>query len=205
MCQEVFQIVQRMDPSQVETRLALQCAPVIIGIKISNLLNVFTDEEKKACAILKKTGLQYYRLLRRNEKTTFLVFRKTALAIYLQDLQVQEFLNANGYMDLSLEGILRTFQYRFAIYMKQGEDFPHEMGLLLGYPVEDVKGFIRHKGENYLYSGYWKVYYDAEEKKKLFAMYERGKEQLVQLLSEGYSIRQIIDGYQECEKQQIDK
>lgn len=197
MCQEVFQIVQTMDLSQVETKFALQCAPVITGMKVSNLLIIDSCDEDKVRSILKKTGLLYYRLLRRNEKTTFLVFRKTPLAIYLQDSHVQQLLKANGYTDLSLGGILRTFQYRFVAHMSQGEGFPHEMGLLLGYPVEDVEGFIRYKGKKYLYSGYWKVYSHAEEKKKLFAMYECGKEQLIQLLSEGYSIREIIEGYQD--------
>ena len=36
--------------------------------------------------------------------------------------------------------------------------FPHEIGLFLGYPFEDVMGFIENKGENYLCSGCWKVY-----------------------------------------------
>ncbi len=38
--------------------------------------------------------------------------------------------------------------------MNQGKQFPHEMGLLLGYPVEDVVGFMENNGKNYLYSGY---------------------------------------------------
>ena len=38
------------------------------------------------------------------------------------------------------------------------KQFPHEMGLLLGYPIEDVRGFIEHNGCGCLYSGYWKVY-----------------------------------------------
>jgi len=196
MCQEVFKIVQTMDLSQVETKMALQCAPVITGIKVSNLLIVASSDEEKVRTILKKTGLIYYRLLRQNRKTTFLVFRKLPLAIYLQDSHVQRILKANGYDDLSLGGILRTFQYRFVTYMNQGEGFPHEMGLLLGYPVEDVEGFIQNKGKNYLYSGYWKVYQGVEEKKKLFDVYEMSKEQLIQLLAEGYSIRQVIEGYQ---------
>ena len=36
--------------------------------------------------------------------------------------------------------------------------FPHEMGVLLGYPVEDVRGFMEQNGQNALYQGYWKVY-----------------------------------------------
>lgn len=197
MCQEVFKIVQSMDLSQVENKIALQCAPVITGIKISNLLIVSSKDEEAVRMILKKTGMIHYRLLRQEDKTTFLLFRKPLLAYYLQDPDVQRILKANGYEDLSLGGILRTFQCRFETYMHQGEGFPHEIGLLLGYPVEDVEGFIRHKGKNYLYAGYWKVYKDVKTKKEIFASYEDAKEQLIRLLAEGNDIRYIIQMYKD--------
>ena len=34
--------------------------------------------------------------------------------------------------------------------------FPHEIGLVLGYPPVDVEGFIKKEGRDFLYSGYWK-------------------------------------------------
>ena len=79
--------------------------------------------------------------------------------------------------------------------MEQGEGFPHEMGLLLGYPVEDVEGFIEHKGKNYLYSGYWKVYEDVASKRKIFEAYENAKEELIVLLANGHAVRSIIQLY----------
>jgi len=197
MCQEVFKIVQAMDLSQVETKMVLQCAPLIKGIKISNLLIVASSDEEAVRVILKKTGILHYRLLRQDEKTTFLLFRKLQLATYLDAPYVQYILKANGYHDLSLGGILRTFQYRYQTYMDQGEGFPHEMGLLLGYPLEDVLGFIEHKGKNYLYSGYWKVYEDVASKRKIFDAYEEAKEELIVLLANGHGIRAIIQLYRE--------
>ncbi len=197
MCQEVFKIVQTMDLSQVQTKLALQCAPVITGIKISNLLIVSSCDEEAVRVILKRTGIIHYRLLRQDDKTTFLLFRKPQLAIHLQDPGVQRMLKANGYSDLSLGGILRTFQCRYQTYMNQGEGFPHEIGLLLGYPIEDVEGFIRNNGKNYLYAGYWKVYGDVESKKKLFEAYESAKEHMIQLLAKGFEMRLIVQHYQD--------
>lgn len=58
-----------------------------------------------------------------------------------------------GYRSFSLESILKEICVRYQRYMEYKEDFPHEMGLLLGYPVEDVKGFMKHKGENSLCIG----------------------------------------------------
>lgn len=197
MCQEVFKIVQTMDLSRVEAKMALQCAPIIKGIKMSNLLIISSSDEDAVRVILKKTGIIHYRMLRQDDKTTFLLFRKLQLATHLSDPEVKHILKANGYQDLSLGGILRTFQYRYQTYVDRGEGFPHEMGLLLGYPVEDVVGFIEHKGKNYLYSGYWKVYEDVASKRKIFEAYENAKEELIVLLANGHGIRSMIQLYRE--------
>lgn len=197
MCQEVFEIVQSMDITQVEVKMALQCAPVITGIKVSNLLIISSGDEDAVRTILKKTGLIHYRLLRHDDKTIYLLFRIPELAAYLKDPNVQQMLVARGYTDLSLGGILRTFQHRYKTYKDEGERFPHEMGLLLGYPIEDVEGFIKHNGKYYLYSGYWKVYEEVEEKKQLFQAYESAKEALILLMANGYMIRPIIEYFQD--------
>ncbi|MCI8611769.1 MAG: DUF3793 family protein [Clostridiales bacterium] len=50
--------------------------------------------------------------------------------------------------------------------------FPHEIGLFLGYPLQDVRGYIENKGQNSLYTGYWKVYHDVKAAKQQFAQYD---------------------------------
>jgi hypothetical protein len=75
--------------------------------------------------------------------------------------------------------------------LKKGE-FPHEMGLLLGYPVEDVIGFVDNKGKDSLYTGYWKVYGNKDKKLRLFDSFESAKERLIKLLSCGVSMIDII-------------
>ena len=40
--------------------------------------------------------------------------------------------------------------------LKDADEFPHEIGLFLGYPPEDVEGFIQEpNGQKY--TGIWKV------------------------------------------------
>lgn len=183
MCKEVFEIVQKMDLSKVETRLALQCAPVIMGIKLSNLLIILSKDEKEVSRIFEGTGLIHYRLLRQKDRTIYLLFQKSKMDGHLKKKQVRQLLAEKGYMDFSLAGILRTFQRRYEDYINKKADFPHEMGLLLGYPIEDVRGFIENNGKNYIYTGYWKVYADLEEKKRIFDAYESAKEELIIFLS----------------------
>ena len=41
-------------------------------------------------------------------------------------------------------------------------EFPHEIGIFLGYPPADVDGFM-HRKEDCRISGLWKVYDDIRE------------------------------------------
>lgn len=192
MCQEVFDIVKCMDKKAVETQLALQCAPLITGIKISNLLIIPSENEKTLRMILHQSGLSFYRLISTKEKMTFLLFQRLELQAYLQKKEVQQFLKKEGYENLEFGSILRKFQERYQQYMHGQMAFPHEMGLLLGYPIEDVQGFVENDGEGYLYSGYWKVYAEVEKKIELFHEYENAKELVIQKLAEGKGMREII-------------
>ena len=84
------------------------------------------------------------------------------------------------------------YQEDIAAIWKKGE-FPHEIGLFLGYPVEDVKGFIKNRGKNCLYSGYWKVYGKMAEKAKLFERFDYVRELMVLLVYHGAELSEIID------------
>lgn len=197
MSQEVFELVQGMDLKSIETQIALQCAPLISGLKVSNLLIISAEDEALVRVILRRSGISFFRLLRTGEKVTFLLFRKNPLEAYLKQQEVETMLAEAGYAELSLGNILSTFQKRYAHYMSAGGRFPHEMGLLLGYPAEDVKGFVENEGKSFLYSGYWKVYADVEEKRRLFQKFENAKETVIQLLSYGVGIQDILDIYKD--------
>lgn len=62
--------------------------------------------------------------------------------------------------------------------------------IFLGYPLADVKGFIDHKGKNFLYQGYWKVYENVEERKKLFSVYTIVKQEIVKEIEAGKALWQ---------------
>ena len=56
--------------------------------------------------------------------------------------------------------------------LKESPEFPHEIGLFLGYPPEDVKGFIENRALHSKCTGCWKVYGDQEEAERIFARYK---------------------------------
>ncbi len=195
MSQEIYEIVKGMDLENIETQLALQCAPLITGLKVSNLLIIPKGNEEVVKRILNRTGISYYRLIQTRTKTTFLLFRRNELEEFLSDENVRNVLMKAGYKSLQIGKILRTFSLRYEAYMQGDKSFPHEMGLLLGYPVEDVVGFVENNGKNFLYSGYWKVYENQKAKVKLFDKFKVAEETLIHLLSNGLSMSDIIDIY----------
>lgn len=196
MSQEILEIVKQLDFRNIEIQLALQCAPLITGIKVSNLLIISSCDEELVRKILKHTGICYYKLIQRNKKTTFLLFRRKELEDFLSASNVKNLFLKSGYKSLEISDILRIFQLRYKAYMQGKNKFPHEMGLLLGYPAEDVLGFVKNNGKNFLYSGYWKVYENISDKIILFEKYKVAEETLVHLLSNGLSMSDIIDIYE---------
>ncbi|MDD6206946.1 MAG: DUF3793 family protein [Clostridiales bacterium] len=202
MSREVFELVREMNHDDIETQLALQCAPVIVGLKTSNLLIVENGNMHKVKNILKGSVMSCYVLLASEKKTTILLYNKRKLDLFLSDGKVKELLEELGYGSTVLGDILPVFRARYEkyMYMSGGTVFPHEMGILLGYPVEDVKGFIINDGKNSLYTGYWKVYSNLAEKLQLFQKFEWAKETLVQLVSKGVSMEDIIHIYSEKQR-----
>lgn len=195
MSKEAFEIIQGMGWEQIETQLALQCAPLLTGIKISNTLIVQKENVQRVTQMLEQTCIQSFSLYEAGKKTTLLLCKEKELLAYLKQSDVRRLFSTFGYQSLELNRIVMLLQKRYANYMKHKIEFPHELGLMLGYPTEDVVGFIENNGKNYLYSGYWKVYSNVSEKKCLFERFEQAKEQVIQLISKGEKITQIIDHY----------
>ena len=91
--------------------------------------------------------------------------------------------------------ILQKVSEKYTAHKQERAEFPHELGLLLGYPAVDVRGFMEHDGKDFLYSGYWKVYGNVRETVSLFREFDRAKELVVQLVKKGYSIATIAAGF----------
>lgn len=192
---DIVDIVKGMDNNSVSLQLALQCAPVIAGIKISNLLTIQAKKLKELSEILKKTSLSFRVIYPGRERLVILVYKEEKLREYLKSEEVKTFILRFGYETSDISEMLPIFVRRYIRYMKLKKGFPHELGLLLGYPIEDVEGFIIHNGKNYIHSGYWKVYKDAETKIKLFKNYEKVQTEIVRMLYEGIDIMSIINNY----------
>lgn len=74
----------------------------------------------------------------------------------------------------------------------QGEaEFPHEIGLLLGYPPADVEGFIQHKGADFAACGGWKAYESPSEALKTFQEQKRCTLEMVEMHAQGAPLEML--------------
>lgn len=129
----------------LEVKIAGQCAPVLAGVKPSNMLVLENKHIRDVVRTLEGTGLSRRCLYAGNEKNIWLLYRKAALEEIVFRKEEREFLEQQGYADDCLEQMLARLGQRFREYRKtQDIPFPHEMGVFLGYPMADVKGFIKY-------------------------------------------------------------
>ena len=82
--------------------------------------------------------------------------------------EARRLLRQAGYQDLAQHACLRELKRR----LQAGGTFPHEIGLFLGYPPEDVAGFMTHQGKHCKCVGCWKVYGDEAAARRQFAAYK---------------------------------
>lgn len=181
----------------LEVKIANQCAPVLAGVKPSNMLVLENKHIRDVVRVLEGTGLSWRCLYAGEEKNIWLLYRKEAMEETVLGKEQMLFLREWGYEEDTLEKMLMKFSQRFRQYRKDRNlPFPHEMGVFLGYPMADVKGFIKYEGKNYLYCGYWKVYENVEDRKELFRTYEEIRKVFVEEARKGKNLWQITMEWQ---------
>ena len=56
---ETWEIMQNADLDEIELQLAFQCAPLITGLKVSNLFQIDSRHYKRLCEILDKSNFSF--------------------------------------------------------------------------------------------------------------------------------------------------
>ena len=174
--------------TQLQKALAIHSAPALCGIKASNLINVdYSDELFKEIEELNKkfTNFRFYFLKKDKNKVLILIYRKRVLERELNRNSNKEFLKELGYDVSSIDSMLLCLKERIAY-----NDFPHEIGVFLGYDLSDIKSFIENK--KCLYTGYWKVYSNLDEKLELFSKYTRCKNCVIKMIDKGFPIENFM-------------
>ena len=183
-----------------ETVMIEQCAPVLAGLKPAGLFRYETrnraDLARRVAgwnAQLNPKGLQV-RVLRgciATRQYLVYVYRESKLRAVLAQPQVRDFLCREGYtlpeQSDDYAPLLRQLSRRLCCEA----DFPHEIGVFLGYPLYDVVGFIENAGRNFTCCGCWKAYGNAKEAEKTFCRYKKCREIYSRLWENGRSVLQL--------------
>jgi len=161
-----------------EQFLVEQCAPVLAGIKPGSMFPYTPRAEERLPELLrhwngvlapKGVSITSIKRCRRIGGYLIYVYRPAQIEVILQQPAVAAFLEQCGYTPgMSLQQALRLLTRRLC----QNPEFPHEVGVFLGYPLRDILGFIEHEGRNCLCSGCWKVYHEPQTAQKTFRAYE---------------------------------
>lgn len=178
----------------LENALIAHGSPTLARLKVGSLFPVmvtdpaaFDRELERLNGLLMPKGVVLTTLRVRDGRALMYVYREAELKCTLQNEAHQMFLRAWGYQDFSLEAVLAQLRSRLS-----GEDeFPHEIGVFLGYPLQDVIEYIRNEGRNCLCCGCWKVYTDECYARRMFERFRKCREVYGRLFAAGRSLSKL--------------
>ncbi|MBQ9984345.1 MAG: DUF3793 family protein [Lachnospiraceae bacterium] len=179
------------EETKMSLLLAIHCAPILLGIKAANIMTVTGREFFRIGDLLRDTGISYCFLKTKGDKGILYLYREQEIMKYLHSEDIQSFLKGYGYETENFQEMLERLSKRIHIYSNGEEEFPHEIGVFLEYPLIDVKGFVDNDGKNFIYSGYWKVYADVNNTLRKFREYDLVREHAIQAVVSGKKIREI--------------
>ena len=177
-----------------EELLVSHCEPTLAGLKTANLFSCscpcpaqLAQEVTRLNKQLNSKGVCVQVLSNRGKRALIYVYRPKRLEKDLNHPDALCFLKQCGYQNGCALDLVQQLQEKLC----ESQDFPHEIGLFLGYPFEDVQGFIQNRGCNCRLCGYWKVYANECEKKRLFEKYSHCRNVYCRKWTEGLSIQRL--------------
>ncbi len=171
------------------------CSPTLAGLKTGNIFTIDKDlikdineELRELNQLFTGKGLRAIPLKITDKNVMIYLYRPDKLRADLSSREAREILIQKGYSCNSIENdIVHLIQQ-----IHCSGSFPHEIGLFLGYPPVDVKGFMEDTRKGVKCVGYWKVYGDKEKAEKTFSCYRKCTEVYKKCLSGGRCLSQMI-------------
>ena len=159
-----------------EEILIRQGAPTLAGIKTGSLFPCPCEDRRALLADIRQLnrrlapkGLCLLPIRFLPGQALLYLYRPAELRRDLRDARAVQLLRQAGYADESCARCVARLARRF----RENGEFPHEVGLFLSYPPENVKGFIAHRANDCKCAGLWKVYGNEEKARSLFAKYRK--------------------------------
>lgn len=167
-------------------------APALCGIKPACLFSLSQEKLEDGSKLLHQWRSQYSKderyfipVKKADGRYLLFVYDKNLLEKLLEQPKTRSYLASKGYcVEKGLSFVLSELLHRLAC----AENFPHEVGIFLGYPLEDVIGFEKYGASGFKYSGIWKVYGNTGAAIRLMERYKRCTDTCMKLLASGLSV-----------------
>lgn len=178
------------------------CSPTLAGIKTGNLFSIAAESKEELTrdlrqlnAIFCRKGLRIVPLGYAGDpakgRTLLYVYRPDRLRKDAQVPKAQAILKSLGYSATTPDGLVVQLAKRIRNTDTETHAFPHEIGLFLGYPAEDVEGFMEGRTPALQAKGYWQVYSNPASALRTFRMYRKCTEVYASCYEGGASIDRL--------------
>lgn len=178
-----------------QKQLITHGACTLARMKIGSLFRLFKKDIPNFLECIRYYGRQCspfgYRIciLEENEESLLVyVFHTQKLAALLLDPAIQEFLSAFGY---SSEWLPACALMHLKKRLHESLVFPHEIGVFLGYPLQDIQAFIE-TDKQCVCMGYWRAYGRAKQTQKKFHRFDCCVKTIETRLQQGESLEKIL-------------
>ena len=175
--------------------LIMNCSPTLAGLKTGNMFVVknitksnMREDIRSLNKILTSRGLRAVPLRYGTNSALIYIYRPEYLMRDLKRPDAASILMEKGYVPGTAESYIAQLACRIC---SEGE-FPHEVGMFLGYPPSDVKGFMKDPKGGKPCVGYWRVYSNMDEAKKTFARFRKCTEMYRKQIEKGCPLERLI-------------
>ncbi len=178
-----------------ESIIVENCSPTLAGIKTGNIFTIdrslvsdIKEELSELNQCFTSKGLRAIPLKVTEKSILIYLYRPDKLRADLSCSEAKEILLKKGYSCKSIEKDIVHLIH----HIHDDGSFPHEIGLFLGYPPVDVKGFMEDTRKGVKCVGYWKVYGDKEKAEKTFSSYRKCTEVYKKCLMGGKCLSSMV-------------
>ena len=159
-------------------RILEMLGAVILGSKPAEIINVPGSKEEKKIklsqieAFFSNCSRITYRIITTHDGGKRVLFiNEKSMEKVLVNKRCINFLKFVGYSsDYELNDYMNELVFRL-----QSEEFPHEIGVFLGYPLKDVLGFMGYGKNELVEVKNWRIYGDKEISYEVYNNFMRDK------------------------------
>ena len=141
----------------------------------------------------RRYGLCLAGLSRHAEGLMLLAWRPLQVEKIVADAQSRAFLDSVGLPSGDASALMAELVGRLRAYYAGRASFPHELGLVLGYPVDDVRGFMADGGRGAKVVGRWRCCGNVENARRRFDELARRERECRLSYAQGTSVRELLE------------